>query len=281
MTSDEFRHSFKGSKYNLGLAVYSCGIQRCAPNHSWWPAIRDHYLIHYIVSGHGTFFAEGKSWRLSAGQVFLVKPNIIASYRADSDFPWEYCWVGFNGSDAPHLMEQTGLLSGGPVFDCGKENSCKDLIMKIISVSGSGDSNEAKMESCLLWFLSYLMDHFGKKADTCESGFHYVQKAMRFIDRSYSMPIGIGQIAASAEISRSHLYRLFVQYLKMPPNEYLTHYRLQKALFFLKEKKLSVGEAAYSAGFSDPLYFSRVFKKHMGFPPSQYIKNPIIVEEES
>jgi AraC-like DNA-binding protein len=95
---------------------------------------------------------------------------------------------------------------------------------------------------------------------------------MRFIDRSYSMPIGIGQIATSAEISRSHLYRLFVQYLKMPPNEYLTHYRLQKAIFFLKEKKLSVGEAAYSAGFSDPLYFSRVFKKHMGFPPSQYIR---------
>ena len=73
-------------------------------------------------------------------------------------------------------------------------------------------------------------------------------------------------------ISRSHLYRLFMKHISMPPNEYLTRYRIQKASLLLEASNLSVGEAAYSTGFSDQLYFSRVFKKYKGISPSQYSK---------
>lgn len=59
----------------------------------------------------------------------------------------------------------------------------------------------------------------------------------------------------------------------MPPNEYLTRYRINKAAALLKCNNLSVGEAAYSTGFSDQLYFSRVFKKYKGVPPSRYAES--------
>ena len=45
---------------------------------------------------------------------------------------------------------------------------------------------------------------------------------------------------------------------------------MNKAAALLEEGSLSVGEVAYSTGFSDQLYFSRVFKKYMGVPPSHY-----------
>ena len=61
-----------------------------------------------------------------------------------------------------------------------------------------------------------------------------------------------------------------MQHISMPPNEYLTRYRVQKAGLLLSTQHLSVGEAAYSTGFSDQLYFSRVFKKYRGVPPSRY-----------
>ena len=48
-------------------------------------------------------------------------------------------------------------------------------------------------------------------------------------------------------------------------------YRINKAAALLKAGNLSVGEVAYSTGFSDQLYFSRVFKRHMGVPPSRYL----------
>ncbi len=62
-----------------------------------------------------------------------------------------------------------------------------------------------------------------------------------------------------------------MQYVSMPPNEYLTRFRINKAAALLRSSNLSVGEAAYSTGFSDQLYFSRVFKKYKGVPPSKYV----------
>ncbi len=271
MTNDEFRHSFKVSFHNsLGLAVYSCGVQRCGSCHSWGPAVRDHYLIHYIISGHGVFSSDGNNYRLSAGDGFLVVPSHVASYAADQNDPWEYCWVGFNGSDAKRLMLQTGLLGCSPVFHYDDDNLFEELLMKICSSSGSSPSEETRMESGLLLFLAALMEKFGAPPASHTSGYEYVQKAIKYIDYNYSCDIDINDVASSVGISRSHLYRLFMQHISMPPNEYLMRYRISKASELLESNSLSVGEVAYSAGFSDQLYFSRVFKKYMGVPPSRY-----------
>ncbi len=271
MTNDEFRHSFKISVHNsLGLAVYSCGVQRCGAHHSWGPAVRDHYLIHYITAGHGTFSSGGKSYSLSAGDGFLVVPSRVVSYIADETDPWEYCWVGFNGSDAKRLMSQTGLLHLGPVFHYDRDTRFQELLMNICNSSGSGSSAEARMESGLLLFLAELMEQYGIPSAEHTSGFEYVQKAIKFIDYNYSSNIDINDVAASAGISRSHLYRLFMQHISMPPNEYLMRFRINKGAELLETSNLSVGEVAYSTGFSDQLYFSRVFKKYIGVPPSRY-----------
>ncbi len=271
MTNDEFRHSFKVPFHNsLGLAVYSCGVQRCGSCHSWGPAVRDHYLIHYIISGHGIFSSSGKDYHLSAGDGFLVVPSHVASYVADQNDPWEYCWVGFNGSDAKRLMGQTGLLNSSPIFHYDDDNVFEELMMKVCNASGSSPSEEAKMESGLLLFLAALMEKFGTPAARHTSGYEYVQKAIKYIDYNYSSDIDIKDVASSVGISRSHLYRLFMQHISMPPNEYLMRYRISKASELLENNNLSVGEVAYSAGFSDQLYFSRVFKKCMGMPPSRY-----------
>lgn len=276
MTNDEFRRSFRFSVHNsLGLAVYSCGVQKCAPCHSWGPAVRDHYLIHCIVSGYGTFSSNGKKYSLSAGDGFVVVPDRIISYAADRSNPWEYCWVGFNGADAKHLMEQTGLLEREPVFHTN-DPELQQLVMNICNQTGTGSGREARTEAGLLTFLAALMDHFGKPAEPCDNSYEYVQKAIKYIDYNYSTSISINDVAASAGISRSHLYRLFVRYVSIPPNEYLVRYRVNKAAMLLETGRLTVGEVAYSTGFSDQLYFSRVFKKYMGIPPSRYMSASLI-----
>jgi len=200
---------------------------------------------------------------------------------ADEEDPWEYCWVGFNGSDAKRLMSQTGLLNAGPVFHYDQDSRLEDLLMTICNSSGSGLSAEARMEAGLLLFLAQLMDLFGAPSAARPGGYEYVQKAIKFIDYNYSSSIDINDVAASAGISRSHLYRLFMQHISMPPNEYLMRFRIHKGAELLKNRRLSVGEVAYSTGFSDQLYFSRVFKKYMGVPPSRYVGGSGDLKEDS
>ncbi len=72
---------------NTDLNLYHCGSENCAPGHSYGPAIRDHYLIHYILDGKGFFQVNNKTYHLKNGQGFLICPDIITYYEADKENP--------------------------------------------------------------------------------------------------------------------------------------------------------------------------------------------------
>jgi AraC-like DNA-binding protein len=97
-----------------------------------------------------------------------------------------------------------------------------------------------------------------------------LEKALRYIGDNFSRPISVQQIADFAGVSRSQLYRLFVGHLHVTPMEYLLEIRIATACALFNRHRVSVSEAAYSVGFSDPLYFSRMFKKLRGVSPSAF-----------
>ena len=94
-----YKNSYKVTEKELvSLSVYNVGFQKCDALYQWGPGIRDHYLIHYIISGKGTYRVAGQTYHLSGGDTFLVYPNTEVVYCADEQDPWEYAWVGFTGS---------------------------------------------------------------------------------------------------------------------------------------------------------------------------------------
>ena len=99
--ADVYKQSFKQNyTNNIELSIFNCGIERCAPGQTWGPGIRDHYLIHLVLSGKGVFEVSGRTWEVSAGDLFFARPSQLIRYTADEQQPWEYSWVGFNGACA-------------------------------------------------------------------------------------------------------------------------------------------------------------------------------------
>lgn len=236
----------------------------------WGPALRNHYLIHFVAAGKGRIIINDTEYSLQKGDGFITTPNKVAFYEADSEQPWEYYWVGFNGVDASRLVSAAGMSGSSPCFRCEDMQRIIDLIMDIYDSKGSSLHNEVAMSGALYRFFAYLIEQSGSEFDPSGRIDDYIELAVRYIEHNYSQPISVSDIAASAGISRSHLYRLFVQGLGITPNEYLVQYRINTASELLREKQINVSEAAYSSGFSDPLYFSRVFKKIKGVTPSKY-----------
>ena len=63
--ADVYKQSFKQNyTNNIELSIFNCGLERCAPGQTWGPGIRDHYLIHLVVSGKGTFEVGGKTFEV-------------------------------------------------------------------------------------------------------------------------------------------------------------------------------------------------------------------------
>jgi AraC-like DNA-binding protein len=73
-------------------------------------------------------------------------------------------------------------------------------------------------------------------------------------------------------MSQSTLYRKLQVLIGISPNELIRKIRLKVACQMLLEDKLNISEIAYDLGFSDPKYFSIIFKKEIGVSPTEYKK---------
>lgn len=271
--AEVYKQSFKQSyTNNIELSIFNCGLEKCAAGHTWGPGIRDHYLIHLVISGKGTFQSAGHTWGLQPGDLFLASPNQLVAYTADDQQPWEYCWVGFNGACAHKLVSQLPFTDAEPVHHTKDPDTLRDHLKNLFLSRGLEPQDEAAMLGHLYLFMAALMrETREQKPRTTSSASQYVLNAIKYIQFNYSHDISIDDVAKSVGVSRSHLYRVFMSNVGKSPIDYLTEYRINEACKLLRTGNLSIAEVAISVGFFDQFYFSRVFKKAMGLPPSKYI----------
>ena len=258
---------------SLGLSVYNCGFQECDPNFSWGPALRNHHIIHFIASGKGKYIKNGCEYELTAGDGFYCPPDEVLYYIADENDPWEYYWIGFSGVDAYWLLSAASLSSNKPIFHCNNSQQVIKSFLDVYNSYGLELYNEIEMSGNLYKCLSTIIKESESVAGKHRQSTDYIDISIRFIEHNYSRPISVNDIASSTGISRSHLYRLFMQELNITPNDYLIQFRISNACKLLRESNINISEAAYSSGFSDPLYFSRVFKRIKGMTPTEYSNN--------
>ena len=128
------------------------------------------------------------------------------------------------------------------------------------------------MVGYLYLFISALMRETSEsKPHSTSSSSQYVLNAIEYIQFNYSHDITIDDVAKRGGVSPSHLYRVFMLNVGQSPIDYLTEYRINEACKLLRAGNLSIAEVAISVGFFDQFYFSRVFKRAKGVPPSKYM----------
>ena len=99
-----------------GVRISDFGEEACEPAHSFGPAVRGYYLLHYVASGKGHLMADGRRWDVGPGQGFLICPGEITVYQADAADPWHYALVGYCGEGAQALTSLAGMGRERRVF---------------------------------------------------------------------------------------------------------------------------------------------------------------------
>ncbi len=89
-----------------------------------------------------------------------------------------------------------------------------------------------------------------------------------YLDRHYAEPVTVASLAALFRISPNYLNRLFSRREGMGIHAYLLRRRLAAADDLLRQGQHAVKEVADRVGFADPLYFSRLYRRRFGHPPS-------------
>jgi YesN/AraC family two-component response regulator len=89
-------------------------------------------------------------------------------------------------------------------------------------------------------------------------------------DNMGSPDLKIDDIADAIGMSRSVLYNKIKQAVGMTPIDFVRHIRIMRACELLQQTNDPLTSIAFEVGFSDPKYFSKVFKKELGIVPSEY-----------
>ena len=246
------------------------GEEKCQPNHSWGAGVRPYYLVHIVLSGKGVFYCGTNKYIIERGQAFVIFPDTIVKYQADSINPWHYMWLGFSGEEAKEILSNAGITLKSPVFTLKNPDMVTDIISSMPTERSADIKNNLLFTAKLYEFMSLIVDS-ESTADKKENA--YLTTATRYIKAYYFEDISVDKIASHVGISRKYLFVIFKNCLGISPKDYIVDYRIKKAKEFLLNENLSIGSVAYSVGYSDALNFSKIFKKKTGISPSEYRQN--------
>jgi AraC-like DNA-binding protein/mannose-6-phosphate isomerase-like protein (cupin superfamily) len=268
--ADEYRFHSNIDKESHDLTVYHYGIEECSPGHSFGPALRDHFLIHYIISGRGIFQVNDKSYNLEKNQGFLICPGIITYYEADNSEPWVYTWVGFQGLKAEAYLKSADLDQNNPVFTCGSP-VIEKCFQDMLNSGKYKHASDLRLQGILGILLSELIENLGVNIIPKDNYKDiYIKRAIQFIETNYSRNITVSDMAKHIGLNQNYFSTLFKKILGIPPQEYIMKYRINKACELLKNDNLSVSDISRSVGYNDPLGFSKIFKQIKGMSPKAF-----------
>lgn len=108
-------------------------------------------------------------------------------------------------------------------------------------------------------------------AATSKNDLHpYISKAREMVLLKPDDPFRAEDLAGNLATSVRQLQRVFRAELQTSPKVFIITVKLEMAAQMLVNESLTVSEVAYGLGFSDPSYFSKVFRKYYGQTPSEY-----------
>ncbi|MCG5102476.1 helix-turn-helix transcriptional regulator [Oceanobacillus alkalisoli] len=97
-----------------------------------------------------------------------------------------------------------------------------------------------------------------------------LHKILLYVDSNYSGDCTLKSVAKHLQYDYAYLSKSFIQLTKMSFTEYLNHYRISQACYFLKNSQQSINEIAFNCGYNNLRSFNRNFKKIVNQTPKRY-----------
>ena len=99
---------------------------------------------------------------------------------------------------------------------------------------------------------------------------HVIRKALIYIEKNFMNHLSLDEVARVNAMSRYHFSRIFRLKTGFTFKNYINSKRIQRAKYLMENEDMNITEAAFAVGYNDLSYFSRLFLKREGLPPSKY-----------
>lgn len=230
-----------------------------------------HYTFVYAESGKSHYLFDGADTVIERDQILFFQRGEAHTAWADPEGPWRYFSLGFDllplDESAAAFLQQlpTRLVPKNPP-------RCRSLVFAIYR------SWSTQQPGCYLEVRSLLLqlmqEAFGSSRgdDLTELQRYRMQKAISHIHENLRENFSVAELAQIAGFSESYFSKLFRQITGQSVITYQNSLRVTHARNLIQLGDCNVSEAAAAVGFRDIYYFSRMYKKLLGAPPSGSVR---------
>lgn len=255
------------------LLVNSCGRYRLQSLPQWRtnrPQGRRDYQLLYVHSGRAYFERDGGMRTAESGTAVFYRPLEPQNYWYCLEDKPDVYWLHFTGRGAEALLAELGFTGFGP-YAVLSRSRYEELFGRMIrELQVQGPAYRQLASACareLLGIMCRTLAGGEEKDNPCMARMYALMEKM---NRNPREEKSVRELAQELNMSEAWFRRCFETAAGMPPLKYLTRLRMQKARELLENSFCTVSEVSYLAGYDDPLYFSRIFKKWVGISPREY-----------
>jgi AraC-like DNA-binding protein len=229
-------------------------------------------ILILCVQGRGWVKFDRQEYSVTPDQLLIIRPNQPHSYGADSNEPWSIYWCHAAGSVARKFGEDFFAGNASPVLEIGDYPRLVALFTEMLGdlEQGYGINHLLPASSALSHLLGLVWKFSRHQGNGAIDSTLRLRQVAEYLRQIPEKAVAIGALAEMANLSVSHFCALFKRVTGSPPIEYCLQMKVQRACELLDTTGQSIKSIASQVGFSDPLYFSRIFRKVHGISPKAY-----------
>lgn len=242
--------------------VYRLSIE---PGTAGWEKTAPYPGMIFPLKGQAQYHFDGTPYLAKAGTVILGGADMHLDKKVLGNSSWEFICVLYELYGPEKFASLLPKLH--TELTVGYSPRLTELLHRLWETRKQPEALRAFQQEWL--FRCVLDDIFvcaRNRSDTEAKALF--ERASAYIREYYMEPLSIRALAQQHGVDENRLYYVFQKYGGMGAGQYLTTYRLNCSREMLEHGKASISEIAKSVGYSDPLYFSRAFRKHFGLSPS-------------
>lgn len=229
------------------------------------------YAIILALDGTGFYADEtGRRCDLRAGDVIHVRPHLGHAYGTSGDKPWGQAYVVFDGPQF-ELLDNTAVLnSKAPVWHLEPIDFWRQRLEDLF-IPGTTQT-EFKALHTVSGFASLLVEMCAVDAEARQNPDEaWISTSQHLLGEpqngTWARP---REVARCVGLSYENFRKRFSEKTGQPPTRYQMQRRIDLACAAIYRGASNFKELAEELGFCDVYHFSKVFRQHVGEPPSSY-----------
>jgi len=265
--------SLPRGRHRLHVMPTTAGSEvQTSARYSWDGQKRGHKpftLLQHTISGAGWLEWERQRFRVQAGETMLLTIPHDHRYWVEDGGRWEFFWISMSGQEALRVHRSV-IAAAGPVLRLNPRaiERLASCCLRILE-----DSRKAPGALSALAYegLMELSDAVAADGGTGTANVEGVRRALDSLRDAAGRRTSVADLAKAAGYSRAHFSRKFAGALGSPPGRFALNERIRRAAAALTANpRATIKQIAGIAGFDDPNYFAKVFRRKFDMSPSEY-----------